>query len=208
MNTGVILVGGVMPQANGKMKALLPFGDELLIHRQLKEMEKICQEIIVVTNQIHDFLPVIDPKYRIITDYSVGQRPLSALYAGLSLAKHHYLWVVGSDMPFISAEAARLQFQKLQELGSEAVIPIIKNQRWPLHSVYHKSCIKAINRLMKEKQYDLNKLFQYIDWRAMEEEEFMENSINSNFSYYFDTDEEYKHALSMSSGQFEEIQEV
>lgn len=208
MYTGVIIVGGLIINSNRKVKALLPFGDELLIHRQIKEMEKVCQEIIIVTNQIHDFLPIIDPKYRIITDYSIGKRPLSALYAAFSLAKNEKLWVVGSDMPFISSDAAQILFDKLSESGSDAVIPIINNQRWPLHSVYHKSCITTINRLIKENQNDINKFFQFMNWKAIEETEFLERNININFPYYFDTDEEYKHALQLAYGDSKEIQEV
>ena len=50
MLTGAILAGGDNRRMNGEAKALLTFGAEKLIQRQIRQMREICSEMIVVTN--------------------------------------------------------------------------------------------------------------------------------------------------------------
>lgn len=71
MLTGIILAGGDHQRMEGENKALLPIYGELLIQRQIREMESICDEIIIVTNDPKPFLRVVDVSVRIITGKSV-----------------------------------------------------------------------------------------------------------------------------------------
>ncbi|MCZ8515254.1 molybdenum cofactor guanylyltransferase [Paenibacillus filicis] len=106
--SGVILAGGKNRRMGGSHKALLPFHQEKLVHRQIRRLKQVCTEIILVTNDPKTFLPLVDSDVRIITDYYSGKGPLGGMHAGLSLANHVNVWLIGCDMPFISPQAAKL----------------------------------------------------------------------------------------------------
>src|SRR5690242_19745844 len=95
--TGVILAGGKNGRMGGSHKALLPFRNEKLVHRQIRILKEICKEIIVVTNEPRTFLPIIDSGVRIITDFYENKGPLGGMHAALSLASHTNVWMVGCD---------------------------------------------------------------------------------------------------------------
>ena len=66
MITGVILARDDAHRIEGKKIELLSFGGGSLIHRQIKEMSKICEEIILVTNEPRTYLPEVNSAIRII----------------------------------------------------------------------------------------------------------------------------------------------
>ena len=123
MLTGVILAGGANRRMKGESKALLPFGGQPLVVRQVDRMRILCDEVIVVTNDPRPYLPILDRSVRIITDFFAGHGPLGGMHAALSLAKHTSVWVVGCDMPFVSSKAAELLWNRKRD-GFEAVVPL------------------------------------------------------------------------------------
>lgn len=100
MLTGVILAGGKSRRMGGAHKALLPFHNEMLIHRQIRHLKQLCAEIILVTNEPQAFTSLIDNSIRIITDIYPDTGPLGGMHATFSLsqAKYHDIWLVGCDM--------------------------------------------------------------------------------------------------------------
>src|SRR5690554_207625 len=111
MLTGVILAGGQNSRMNGYNKALLSFSNETLIERQLRIMDSICTEIIIVTHTPSSIQPFAGHLAHLIPDDIVGKGPLSGMHAALSHTTYDDLWIVECDMPFISAEAAKLQLE-------------------------------------------------------------------------------------------------
>ena len=111
MLTGIILAGGDHKRMGGEEQSTSTYLWRATHTTQIREMESICDEIIIVTNEPKPFLRVVDVSVRIITDFVSGKGPLGGLHAGLSLAEHDEAWVVGCDMPSISAQAARFMQQ-------------------------------------------------------------------------------------------------
>lgn len=106
--SGVILAGGRNRRMGGSPKALLSYHREKLIHRQIRVMRTICEEVILVTNEPRLYLPIVDRDVRILTDSYAGQGPLGGMHAALSLARCDNVWIIDCDMPFVSSRAARL----------------------------------------------------------------------------------------------------
>lgn len=195
MITGAILAGGQNRRMEGKMKALLPFSGELLIERQIAQMQKICEEIIVVTNQPNLFLPVLDRSIRIITDYFPSKGPLSGMHAALSLARNPDVWIVGCDMPFLSAEAAQSLLDLKKSIHCDAAVPVIDGRTHPLHGVYSKNCADAISALLLSGEYRVMEMLRMIYWQEASESHFLDQGIDLRFVTNVNNPDEYETAL-------------
>lgn len=193
MLTGVILAGGQNRRMGGKVKALLPIDGKMLIHYQIDEMKKICSEIIVVVNDPKPFLRVLDPSIKIITDYIAGKGPLSGMHAALSLAKYNTLWIVASDMPFISHEAALFMWEKKSDF--DAVIPHLHGKLHPLHGIYDKNCLKPITNMLNKGEYRLSELTQRINCNIIHDQD-LEPEIDKKFVINMNTPDDYESVVS------------
>lgn len=191
MLTGVILAGGSNRRLHGQPKALLPFGGEPLIVRQLRLMQPACSELIVVTNEPKPFLRLLDPEVRIITDFVPNRGPLSGMHAGLSLARNRDVWIAGSHMPFVSAQAALLLREKKRE-GFEAALPRIRGGIYPLHGVYDRSCADKIWPLLRSGEPSQTRLLKEIYWGELGEAVVQAEEVEAGFVDCFHTKEEYE----------------
>ena len=199
MLTGAILAGGQNRGMDGKVKALLPFAGQLLIERQIERMKPICDEIIVVTNQPNLFLPVLDRSIRIITDYYPGKGPLSGIHSALTLARNRDVWVVGCDMPFISAKAARVMQEMKQTMNCDAVIPVLDGRVEPLHGIYSNRCGDAASALLASGESRLSEWFRLLYWQDATATLFRGHQIDLDFVISINTHEDYREALSRAS---------
>jgi molybdopterin-guanine dinucleotide biosynthesis protein A len=96
--TGLILAGGASSRM-GRPKALLPFGGERLIERQVRLLRPLCRELLVVTNDpaAYRFLGL-----PLVADRAPGLGPLAGLEAGLAAASQPFALGVACDMPFLT----------------------------------------------------------------------------------------------------------
>jgi molybdopterin-guanine dinucleotide biosynthesis protein A len=191
MLTGVILAGGPNSGMDGENKAFLVLDHVPLIKRQVQEMKKVCQEIIVVTNDPVPFLKTLDRDIRIITDYYPKKGPLSGMYSGLTLANYKHSWVVSCDMPFLSAAAAKYMLGKIQP-GLEAVIPSFNKKEYLLHGLYDKSCAAAILFLLEKGEPRLGNLLKKMMVLRVGEAEFEEHGVDCRFVKSMDTRKDYE----------------
>ncbi len=197
--SGVILAGGRSRRMEGVHKALLPFREEKMIHRQLGKLKEICSEIILVTNEPRTFLPLVDNNVRIITDFYPDKGPLGGIHAALSLACHTNVWVVACDMPFISPQAARTLLAVKTEGDGEAAVPYFHGQMYPFHGIYDKSCVERIPYLFGRGQFRVNGFLDAIRCVKVEEAEFRRNGIDSRFVLNLTTPEQYESLLALDT---------
>ncbi|WP_306532505.1 formate dehydrogenase accessory sulfurtransferase FdhD [Geobacter sp.] len=136
--TGVILAGGQSSRM-GSNKALLPYkGGRFIesIHRQLAE---IFDEVLLVTNnpEQYDFLPC-----RKVTDLYPGMGALAGIHAGLHHAANTAAFMVACDMPYLNSDLIRHLATQADPGG--VLIPESPAGLEPLHAVYGKGCLAAI----------------------------------------------------------------
>lgn len=190
MLTGVILAGGDHSRTGGANKALLPLGGKLMIHRQIEEMSTLCKEIMVVTNKPRDFLGILNPETRLITDFRKGFGLFSGLHAALSLARTEYLWVVGCDQPYISsAVASRLHTIALKG-KADAVLPALDGHPQYLHGIYNKACRETLEENMDAQTANLLS-GKRLKVRHVSEEEFERYGLPIHIHHSFKTPEQY-----------------
>lgn len=194
MRGGVILAGGQNRRMGGEQKALLRFGKETLIERQVRIMRNVCSEIIVVTDEPKPFLTVLDRDIRIITDYISADGPLAGLHAGLMLSRTNAAWVVGCDMPHIDAKAAEILFEQM-ERGAQAAIPNVGGGLFPLHGVFHRSCAAKAEKLVQQGETSMSALLKEIEWTEVKDAEFFEAGVSRSFVNNIDTMEDYEREM-------------
>lgn len=195
MLTGVILAGGKNRRMGGKVKALLPFHGETVIMRQIKEMKRVCDDIMIVARDPHQFSHIADRIVRIIQDRIPGKGPLGGIHAALSEPDCAVAWVIGCDMPFISARAARLMWECKQETDCDTVVPYIGGRIHPLHSIYDQRCLTVVTDLLQAGQFRLKDLLDRLQWNTVKEEVFLRRGIDGRFVMNMNTPEQYRDAL-------------
>ena len=200
MLSGVILAGGKNRRMGGFHKALLSFGQEKMIDRQIRLMREICAEIIVVTNEPQTFLPLVGRSVRIITDYLPNSGPLGGMHAGLSLAKYSDVWAVACDMPFLSPPAAELMLKRKKEQDFDAVIPVLAGKWHPLHGIYDKRAVRILPEMIKRGDLQVRHYLREVHYGLADEALFVQHGIDPRFVFNVNTPEDYREALSLMSG--------
>ena len=106
----VIILAGGQSRRMGFDKQQLVIGDELLPHRQIRELRESFSQIIVstLTPELYKGLPV-----ETVTDLYVDVGPLAGIHAGLMAARSDYVYVIACDMPEVNASYIEALKQKL-----------------------------------------------------------------------------------------------
>lgn len=140
--TGAILMGGDSTRL-GRDKAALPWGEGTLLEHVHHILAPLCAEVVLVTrpDRVDQVRAVAPSGSRVIPDVLSGRGPLVGIHAALSQAACERVLVVGCDMPWLSA---RLLAGLLKEGEGEVVIPRTESGWEPLHAVYARSCLPAV----------------------------------------------------------------
>ncbi|WP_227938212.1 molybdenum cofactor guanylyltransferase [Alkalihalobacillus deserti] len=186
--TGVIIDGGYAKGLD-TLTVLLKIGNDTVLERQVREMKKVCQEIILVTNQPHSYLPILGSSIRIITDYYKGTGTLSGMHAALSLAKNDTLRVVTPDMPFLSVDAVPQMIYEKKQSGVQLVVPEWEGHLQLFHGIYDRSCIEATQELVEQEQLGIMSLLERITFKVLR------CIDNSSFSFRIQSLEDYQQVL-------------
>jgi molybdopterin-guanine dinucleotide biosynthesis protein A len=167
MNLTGVIIDSEISKGFDTVTGLLKIGDETVIERQVQEMKKVCQEIILVTNQPHAYLPVLGNSIRIITDYYKGTGTLSGMHAALSLAKNDTLWVVTPDMPFLAVDAIKGMMNEKVQSGVQLVVPEWSGNLQLFHGIYDRSCLSVTKELVEEEQLGIMNLLERITFKVI-----------------------------------------
>ncbi|RQW85475.1 MAG: formate dehydrogenase accessory sulfurtransferase FdhD [Geobacter sp.] len=153
--TAVILAGGKSTRMKSN-KALLPCSGELFIERIFRQLSELFPEVILVTNtpEFYRFLPC-----RMIPDEFPGLGSLAGIHAGLNHSSTEHIFVVACDMPYLNSELIRQMVSKSQ--GFDVVIPESDSGFEPLHAIYAKSCLPAMEEALKN---GTRKIVNCFDW--------------------------------------------
>ncbi|MEW9700556.1 molybdenum cofactor guanylyltransferase [Paenibacillus sp. SI8] len=194
--TGVILAGGSNRRMGGRLKALLPVDGEPLLVRQLAEMGSICKQVLIITNApealAEPLSTVSNVDVQCFSDRYVQTGPLGGLHAACLAANEPLLWVVGCDMPYISAAAAKAMERQCVEAGCDAVVPVIDGRVHPLHGIYSRNIGESAETLLVQERYRLMGLLEQIAWTAADQDFFRERGIPTHFVMNVNTPEDYQ----------------
>ena len=140
--TGVILAGGESRRM-GSNKSLLPLAGARFIDQVYRRMDSLFDEVIIVTNtpDLYKEIPC-----RKVPDIYYAQGALAGLHSGLAHAKSEKIFAVACDMPFISSAVVK-EICAHADHG-DLVIPFSSNGHEPLHALYSKTCLPAMEQVL------------------------------------------------------------
>ena len=152
--SGVVLAGGKSRRMGGEPKALLPFGGGPLIRHIVETLESVLPGCLVVTNtpELYAFLD-----RPMVGDVFPEGGSLGGIYSGLLAAATPSALCVACDMPFVSPGFVRYLADRAGE--ADVVIPEVAGELQPLHAVYGRACLPAMERRLRANRLKVTGFF-------------------------------------------------
>lgn len=184
--SGVILAGGESRRM-GSDKSLLPIQGARFIDHVYSRMSSLFDEVIIVTNS-PELYSEID--CRKVPDLYYAQGALAGVHSGLSHARMEQIFVVGCDMPFVSERVVRHICAQADR--GDLVIPNSSSGHEPLHALYSKSCLPAMEQVLDAGQKRIMLFFDQVkmveissgEIKQLDPEEKSFQNINTPEDYF------------------------
>lgn len=175
MFSAVVLVGG-QSRRMGYPKYLAKIGGQTVLRRQLEILSTIFPEIILVTNTTHYFRE--RPGVKIVTDLVANKGPMGGLFTGLKAASGDGIFLVGCDMPFLESKYIEKLIVDFDCRQYDGRIPISSKGLEPLHAVYSKRMLRAVEASIGAKDLSMKQLIQNsncqtVDWSCQQTNIFL-----------------------------------
>jgi len=141
--TGVILAGGKATRLGGVAKGLVRAGGTTVVARSVALFGELFAEMLLVANAPEAYPRLGVP---VVADAIPGKGAPGGLHAALAASRTTWAFVVGCDMPFLSAEAIRFLWERRGEARAVAV-------EWErgfegLHAFWSRACLPVVERLL------------------------------------------------------------
>ncbi len=156
--SAVILNGGKSSRMGGKPKDTLWLRGSTLINTQINNLSKVFDSIIIIGKQVSH--PRIKNTF---SDIYKNAGPLAGIHSALTNTSSDYIFLFSCDMPFISLDLVISMIDEINNESHQALIPLHLNGAEPLHAIYHKSVLPIVKKLLENKSYRFQSLFNYID---------------------------------------------
>jgi len=163
--TAAVLAGGASRRM-GRDKAFLRLDGEFLIEVVLDHVAQVCDEVLIVGGDPRLYGQFGPP---VVADRYPGVGVLAGLHAALEVATYGCILAVGCDMPFLKPDLLRA-FVGWAE-GYDVVILRQGRQVEPLHAVYRRACLPAIERAIRAGERRIVSFFSSVRVRYVSEEE-------------------------------------
>ena len=141
----VAIQAGGQSERMGRDKALIPLAGRPLIAHVLERAAPLGDEVLVTTNSPGDYAFL---GLRLVADERPGAGALAGLQTALRAALHEVVLVLACDLPFLSVPLLEHMLRLAPQ--ADAVIPRWHSELEPLHAVYRRACLPAIDLALAE----------------------------------------------------------
>ena len=142
----VIILAGGRGRRLGGDKADVLLGDESLLSRAVRRARALSDDLVVVTRREQQV--VHRPTDVCWTSDIAGQEGvLAGITAGLKACRNGWALCIACDMPFVDPAVVRLL--TLKTTGVDVVIPEHRLGLEPLHALYHRRCLSAMEACLR-----------------------------------------------------------
>ena len=160
-----VLVGG-KSRRYGRNKALEIFQGEPLIDRQLRKVQSLFTEVLVITNEPGDYLHL---EVTLLRDVIPGLGPLGGIYTGLLFAQGKSVFVTACDMPFLQPAVVKHMVQL--SMNNDVVVPQKREGLEPLHAIYSARCLPHIKKMLERGEFQVISFFPAVKVCRLSQEE-------------------------------------
>ena len=123
----------------GRDKATVLLDGKPLIAHVFDVAKRVFTDIMVVSSL---YTAVDGIKARVVKDILPLPGSLTGIVSALIASDTDYVFVLGGDMPFITAEAMRYVVEAAA--GEDIIIPQTEGGLEPMHALYRRSCISPM----------------------------------------------------------------
>lgn len=168
--TLLINAGGVSRRM-GRPKALLPApgGGEPLIRHIATLLRPLAGDLLVIANDPAIGAALNERPARFLVDAFPGTGPLGGLATGLA-SIDGWCICVACDLPFVQPAVFRYLVAQSED-GWDAVVPLVAGRPQPLHALYHRRCLPAVETLLRAGGRRMDGFFGEVRCRFVGEEE-------------------------------------
>lgn len=168
--TSIVLAGGKGTRL-GKDKLQEVVGKRPLLQRVVDSLSPISERILVVTarGQKRPSFQVTQTEVATVPDIYPEKGALGGIYTGLSASGSRHSLVVAADMPFLNPDL--LKHLISAATGFDVVMPRVNGQIEPLHAIYSRDCLPAIQEQLWRSQLQIRILLEQVKVRYVEEVE-------------------------------------
>ena len=196
VETSVIILAGGRSRRLGRDKVREKVGSRSLLARVATAVMSIGSEVIVVTADETVNLPAVAPDVRIVSDLQPGTGPLGGIYTGLRASNTRSNLVVAADMPFLNQPLLRYMIGLAVDV--DVVVPRIGDMVESLHAVYRKSCVEPIERMLKQGELSVQRLFPLVKVRYIAADEIARFDPQMMSFFNINTMEDMRRARALS----------
>ncbi len=151
--TGALIAGGRATRMGGVAKGLLRLDGRPLLARSLDLFGRLFGASLLVAS---DPLPYAAFDVPRVGDRLPGRGAPGGLHAALSVAPTPWVFAAGCDMPFLSAQGIALLAAR--RAGAMAVVPRWSGRLEPLHALWSRQALPALERALAEGDLSLQRL--------------------------------------------------
>jgi molybdopterin-guanine dinucleotide biosynthesis protein A len=162
--TGVLVAGGRARRMGGVAKGLLRLDGEPLAARTLRLFGRLFGGALVVANDLRTYARLGVP---VVGDRIPGRGAPGGLHAALHAAATPWVFAAACDMPFVSESGVALLCARRE--GALAVVPRFAGRLEPLHALWSRACLPALEQALAEGEPSLQDLAGLVGARVVEE---------------------------------------
>lgn len=142
----VVLAGGENRRFKGRVKASLLIDNKPIIEKTLDLFESLFTNITIITNNSAQFEKY--SRFRMIPDIFLKVGPLGGIHAALNNTDLDAIFVIASDMPWVSKELVIKMVDRFSKSDCEVLLPRKDDFIEPLHAIYSKSVYQRLNKFL------------------------------------------------------------
>jgi molybdopterin-guanine dinucleotide biosynthesis protein A len=165
MPTAAILAGGHATRFGGRDKSALLVGGRSILDRQMAELLRLTDDVLVVGGDAQAMKTRYDGQVRFVPDRVPGCGPLGGLDAALAAARDDLVAIVACDMPFVTSALLGHLLDLARE--ADAVVPRTERGYHPLCAAYTRACQPAVARCLADRRLKMIELLQQVRLREL-----------------------------------------
>jgi molybdenum cofactor guanylyltransferase len=189
--TAFVLAGGKSSRM-GSDKAFLPFGDETLLLRALKEAGSVTRDVRIVgdAGKFAAFGRVVEDVYR-------ERGPLGGIHAALSSSPSELNLMLGVDLPFVGPKFLQYLLVRARNSGAVVTVPRTGSGLQPLCAAYRRGFAMVAEQSLIEGKNKIDSLFNRVETCVIEADELARAGFSAEIFQNVNTPEELAAAKSL-----------